>query len=186
MPANLTHVRPIGRRSPDDQPLGRCLNSRHLEPRYSGHAPPCRSKLMAPATASGTFRSAHFLRLQPPCASRSPTARLLHRALRACVKRMRSHMTVRSVIASGLAASLLVVAAASTASAQAGAETFSATAAVKTAAGATANSPVTVVVSRKMSQAEAEKFLGAFEIGRASCRERVEVSVDGGAVIQGD
>ena len=86
-------------------------------------------------------------------------------------------MTVRGVAASGLAAAVLVVAAGSTVQTQAGAETFSATAAVKTAAGATANSPVTVVVSRKMSQAEAEKFTGAFASGGAAALRKALTGV---------
>ena len=42
--------------------------------------------------------------------------------------------------------------------AQSGEETFSATATVKTAGGATATAPVTIVVSRTMAQSEADKF----------------------------
>jgi hypothetical protein len=45
------------------------------------------------------------------------------------------------------------------------AETFSATAAVKTAAGAQASAPVTISVTHKMSQAEADKFTSAFASG---------------------
>ena len=60
--------------------------------------------------------------------------------------------------------SALVSIAAAT-SIQAGAETFSATAAIKTAAGAQATAPVTITVTHKMSQAEADKFTGAFANG---------------------
>jgi hypothetical protein len=73
-------------------------------------------------------------------------------------------MTFRAV-ASGLAATWLVFAAGSTARAQAGAETFTATASVKTAGAAEASAPVTVVVSRKMSQAEVDKLTAAFASG---------------------
>jgi hypothetical protein len=44
-------------------------------------------------------------------------------------------------------------------------ETFTATAAVKTASNAAANAPVTVIVDRKMSQKEADTFLAAFKSG---------------------
>src|SRR5262249_21692324 len=46
-----------------------------------------------------------------------------------------------------------------------GPETFTATASVKTAGGAAATSPVTIVVTRKMPKDEADKFLGAFKTG---------------------
>jgi hypothetical protein len=48
------------------------------------------------------------------------------------------------------------------------AETFTATAAVKTAGAAAASAPVTVVVERKMPQAEADKLLAAFKSGGAA------------------
>jgi hypothetical protein len=51
--------------------------------------------------------------------------------------------------------------------AQAGAETFSGTASVKAAGGAAATSPVTITVTRKMSQAEVDKLLAAFKSGGA-------------------
>ena len=47
-------------------------------------------------------------------------------------------------------------------------ETFTATATVKTAAGAEAKAPVTIVVSRVTPAAEAEKLLGAFKTGGAA------------------
>lgn len=49
--------------------------------------------------------------------------------------------------------------------AQKGAETFTATATVKTAGAATASAPVTISVDRKMSQTEAETFTTAFAKG---------------------
>ena len=60
-------------------------------------------------------------------------------------------------------AALISIAAAT--SIQTGAETFSATAAVKTASGAQATAPVTITITHKMSQAEADKFTGAFAQG---------------------
>jgi hypothetical protein len=72
---------------------------------------------------------------------------------------------------------LTISLAAAAAYAQAGAETFTATAAVKTAAGAAATAPVTVVVDRKMSQAEADKFLGAFKSGGAEALRKALTGV---------
>jgi hypothetical protein len=46
-----------------------------------------------------------------------------------------------------------------------GAETFTATASVKSAGGAAATSPVRIVVTRKMPKDEADKFLNAFKSG---------------------
>lgn len=46
-----------------------------------------------------------------------------------------------------------------------GAETFTATASVKTAGGAAATAPVTIVVSRKMPKAEADKLVASFKTG---------------------
>lgn len=60
-------------------------------------------------------------------------------------------------------AALVSVAAAT--SSQTASETFSATAAIKTAGGAQATAPVTITVTHKMSQAEADKFTTAFAKG---------------------
>ena len=59
----------------------------------------------------------------------------------------------------------LAVAAAVVLSPHAQSETFTATASVKNASGAAASAPVTIVVDRKMPQAEADKFLAAFKSG---------------------
>jgi hypothetical protein len=69
--------------------------------------------------------------------------------------------------ASGLLMFCLTVVAGS-AGAQTGAETFTATAGIKTAAGAAASAPVTVVVSRKMSHDEVEKLAATFTTGGAA------------------
>jgi hypothetical protein len=54
-------------------------------------------------------------------------------------------------------------------------ETFTATAAVKTAGAAAASAPVTVVVERKMPQAEADKLLAAFKSeGAAGLRKALK------------
>jgi len=46
-----------------------------------------------------------------------------------------------------------------------GAETFTATASVKTAGGAAATAPVTIVITRKMPKDEADKLVGSFKTG---------------------
>lgn len=64
-----------------------------------------------------------------------------------------------------IAAVLLTAPAART---QTGAETFTGTATVKTAGGATASAPITIVIDRKMSQSEAERFMELFRTGGAA------------------
>jgi hypothetical protein len=61
--------------------------------------------------------------------------------------------------------------------AQSGAETFSATATVKTAGAATASAPVTIVVERKMSQGEADSLISAFRTGGATALRKALVGV---------
>jgi hypothetical protein len=51
------------------------------------------------------------------------------------------------------------------AQAQAGAESFTATATVKTAGGAEATAPVTITIGRKMPEAESDKLVAAFKSG---------------------
>jgi len=70
-----------------------------------------------------------------------------------------------------------VVAVASAANGQSGAETFTATATVKTAGGATASTPATIVIDRKMSQAEADKLVAAFTSGGTEALRKALVSV---------
>lgn len=62
----------------------------------------------------------------------------------------------------------VVLAAAWPAHSQPTAETFTATATVKTAGGASATAPVTITVDRKMSQSEADSLVGAFKAGGAA------------------
>jgi hypothetical protein len=63
---------------------------------------------------------------------------------------------------------LALVFGAATAPAHAQSETYTATASIKTAGGAAATAPVTIVVDRKMPQAEADTFLAAFKSGGAA------------------
>ena len=72
-------------------------------------------------------------------------------------------MRYRQMMSAGLLGMVLAVA--STLSAQTGRETFSATATVKTAGGASVSAPVTITVDRKMPQSEADKFTAAFKTG---------------------
>ena len=74
-------------------------------------------------------------------------------------------MNPRQITLCTLISFVALVSIAAATSIQAGAETFSATAAIKTAAGAQATAPVTITVTHKMSQAETEKFTGAFANG---------------------
>ena len=79
-------------------------------------------------------------------------------------------------------AALVSVAAAT--SIQTGAETFSATAAIKTASGAQATAPVTITVTRKMSQAEADKLTSAFAAGGVAALRKALIGVQPTGTIQ--
>ena len=85
-------------------------------------------------------------------------------------------MILRQTLMTGvlsLAASTMTV---SPAHAQA-AETFTATAQVKTAGAATTAAPVTIVVDRKMPQSEADRLIGAFKAGGAAALRKALVGV---------
>jgi hypothetical protein len=86
-------------------------------------------------------------------------------------------MTLRMTTMSGLIASAVVLSTAAPARTQAASETFSATATVKTSAGATASAPMTIVVERKMPQAEAERFMNAFKAGGAAALRKALAGV---------
>ena len=86
-------------------------------------------------------------------------------------------MILRQLIQAGLLSSAVFATTVSTAGLQAGQETFTATATVKTAAGATASAPITIVVDRKMPQAEAEKFMETFRTGGAAALRKALVGV---------
>lgn len=70
-----------------------------------------------------------------------------------------------------------MMAASAAAAVMAQSETYSATASIKTAGGASATTPVTIVVERKMPQAEADKFLAAFKSGGAAALRKALVGV---------
>jgi hypothetical protein len=77
------------------------------------------------------------------------------------IDRKGQFMTLRDIV-STVVLFTGVAAAAPCARAQEVAETFTATATVKAAGGATASTPVTIVVDRKMSQGEADRLRAAF------------------------
>ena len=92
-------------------------------------------------------------------------------------------MTFRRTATTGLLA--LTVSAAL--GAQGGEETFAATAALKTASGAAATAPVTIVVSRKMAQEEIDKYTAAFKSGGpAALRKALTGAPPTGSIRFGD
>ena len=74
-------------------------------------------------------------------------------------------MILHTTMSAGLIALSLACATLAHAQTQAGAETFTATARVKTAGGAEATAPVTITLDRRMPEAEADKLLAAFKRG---------------------
>jgi hypothetical protein len=85
-----------------------------------------------------------------------------------------------AAVACGLVLKLL---AASTSVDGTGPETFTALATVKTASGGTANAPITIVIDRKMSQAEADVFTKAFKAGGTpALRKKLEGVLPTGSV----
>lgn len=77
----------------------------------------------------------------------------------------------------GVTALAIAAAGASMVRAQSGGESFTATATVTTAGGATATAPVTIVVSRKMTQDEAGKLTAAFTAGGAAALRKAWAGV---------
>jgi hypothetical protein len=77
-------------------------------------------------------------------------------------------MPLRLTAMTGVLSIAIVSSAGLPARAQATAETFTATATVKTAGGTTASAPITILVERKMPQSEAERFMNAFKTGGAA------------------
>ena len=65
-----------------------------------------------------------------------------------------------------------------------GSETFTATATVKTAGGATTTAPVTIVVDRKMAKSEADRLVEAFKAGGAAGLRKALVGVPATGTIQ--
>jgi hypothetical protein len=90
---------------------------------------------------------------------------------------MMHRQTLRNGVLGGLG---VIVLAATTLTARGSAqapETFSATATVKTAAGATATAPVTIVVTRVTPQSEADRLRGTFKSGGPSALRKALVGL---------
>jgi hypothetical protein len=86
-------------------------------------------------------------------------------------------MTFRQTLTPAVLGLTVFVTTASHVNAQAGAETFTGTAAIKTAGGATATSPLTITIDRKMSPKEADSMLAAFKAGGAAALRKALVGV---------
>lgn len=86
-------------------------------------------------------------------------------------------MTIRHATTLSVLTLTVVMVAASRAQAQTGAETFRATAAVKTAGSAAASAPVTITVDRKMSQKETDTLVAAFKTGGVAGLRKALVGV---------
>ena len=65
-----------------------------------------------------------------------------------------------------------------------GAETFTATAEVKTAGGAASTAPVTIVVDRKMPKSETDRLTGAFKAGGPAALRKALVGVQATGTVQ--
>jgi hypothetical protein len=85
-------------------------------------------------------------------------------------------MSLRQKTMRGVLSGVLLMAG-STAYGQTGAETFTATATVKTASRGSAESPVTITVDRKMTQSEADGLIAAFKSGGAAGLRKALVGV---------
>ncbi len=93
-------------------------------------------------------------------------------------------MNLRQIATGGVLSLVMSAGVVASAYAQAGAETFTATASVKSAADAAAKAPVTIVVSRKMSQKEADGFTAAFKKGGASALRKALAGVPATGTVQ--
>jgi hypothetical protein len=76
-----------------------------------------------------------------------------------------------------LCLAVVVAGGSATTDAQKGAETFTATATVKTAGGATTSAPVTIVIDRTMPQGEADRLVAAFRTGGEAALRKALVGV---------
>jgi hypothetical protein len=93
-------------------------------------------------------------------------------------------MNLRQIAIGGVLSLVISGGAIASARAQTGAETFTATASVKTAADAAAKAPVTIVVSHKMSQKEADSLTAAFKTGGASALRKALTGVPATGSVQ--
>jgi hypothetical protein len=86
-------------------------------------------------------------------------------------------MNIRQNTLTGVVSLVACLAVTAAAYGQPGAETFTATATVKTAGSASAGAPVTLTLDRKMPQSEADKFLAAFKAGGPAALRKALVGV---------
>jgi hypothetical protein len=86
-------------------------------------------------------------------------------------------MTVRNILWSGLLCAALAGSGGSVAGQAAASETFTGTAAVKSAAGAQASTPITIVVDRVMPASEADPLVAAFKSGGVDALKKALVGV---------
>ena len=86
-------------------------------------------------------------------------------------------MHLRQTTSNGMCALAVLIIAAGSADAQAGRETFKATATVKTASAATTTAPVTITVDRKMTEKEADALKAAFTAGGAAALRKALAGV---------
>ena len=86
-------------------------------------------------------------------------------------------MHLRQTASNCMCALAVLIIAAGSADAQAGRETFKATATVKTASAATTTAPVTITVDRKMSEGEADALKAAFTKGGAAALRKALAGV---------
>src|SRR5688572_20708954 len=93
-------------------------------------------------------------------------------------------MTVTSKMINTIVISGVVLMAPASLRGQGTAEVFTATAAVKTAAGAAASAPVTISIDRKMSKSEADAIVAAFKSGGAPALRKALVGVKPTGTVQ--
>jgi hypothetical protein len=86
-------------------------------------------------------------------------------------------MSLRQKTTGSMLAWAAFIAIASNAQSQSGAETFTATAAVKAAGGASTTAPVTITIDRKMSESEADTLRASFTKGGAAGLRKALVGV---------
>jgi hypothetical protein len=86
-------------------------------------------------------------------------------------------MNLRQMAMVGVVAGAMAGASVPAASAQSTPETFTGTATIKTAGAAAASAPITIVVSRKLSQSEADSLTSAFKTGGAPALRKALAAV---------
>lgn len=90
----------------------------------------------------------------------------------------------RTTIGAAVLSSALMMMTIATPRGQAATEVFTATAAVKTAGGASASAPVTLTINRKMSQKEAESVSAAFKTGGAAALRKALAGIPPTGTVQ--